>query len=775
MMKTHRTTYALLILFFAGLLVLWGLEYLGVPTDNERIRRGSVILPELLETPANGIHRLSVERGKERIVFERRNTGAGRWQMVEPMNVAAEPSRLETLVRNLKELRRSQDAGSMTGPPATFGLEQPEATIRLWGGEKKSGSAADLPLATIDIGKTVKRLRYVRPGGSGSIEVADAKLLSAVDQPIEQWRERAIAPVATFQIDSVLIKRGAKRIRVERSRTGRFRLVEPIVAPAENAKVESMLAALASLRVVDGAKGFAADDVRDFNPFGLSPPTATVELFINHEKDNPLVIEIGKPVPEHSDRIYVRQGDQDDVVIVNAQPLADLPRSSVALRSQRVSDFEPNAVSEIRLKSPIGSFVLKRESNEWMEKEPREEKADGATVEALLRHLSGLQTSEFLEPERARDPQLNPPVVTIQLKESWVGRTAATSGTDVPVLDLHVGRWDAARKVFFAQLEKDETVLTIPDKLLEVLPKNAMAFRDRSMATPAPADVRKLIITRAGRVDELVPERVGEPNRWRMRRPIDAAADARAITQILAILANLRANDIVADTQKDATKFGLDKPLLEVDWETDRTHWLKVGAQVPHEPSYYAAILDQPFVFTLRAETLKAFEAEFRDHLVMSFPPAKAERLVLTWSRPDRTVVLRHRQPAAKTELDWVDETGTDSGGIDMSATSALAKALSHLETVRYAQYEGEIEPYTGLANPRLKVTVKLSDNEPDRILRIGYAAASGQIYAALGTSLSGPVFLLPSVSWEAFIQSGERLPPLPNDVFAPAAGSKPR
>ena len=70
-------------------------------------------------------------------MFERRGTGAGGWQMVEPMNVAAEPSRLETLVRNLKELRRSLDAGSMTGPPATFGLDHPEATVRLWGSQNE--------------------------------------------------------------------------------------------------------------------------------------------------------------------------------------------------------------------------------------------------------------------------------------------------------------------------------------------------------------------------------------------------------------------------------------------------------------------------------------------------------------------------------------------------------------------------------------------------------------------------------------------------------------
>ena len=52
MMKTHRTTYTLVVLFFASLLVLWGLEYSGVRTAKENRLRESLILPELLETPA---------------------------------------------------------------------------------------------------------------------------------------------------------------------------------------------------------------------------------------------------------------------------------------------------------------------------------------------------------------------------------------------------------------------------------------------------------------------------------------------------------------------------------------------------------------------------------------------------------------------------------------------------------------------------------------------------------------------------------------------------
>ena len=210
-------------------------------------------------------------------------------------------------MRNLKEMRRSLDTGSITGAPATFGLDHPEATVRFWGSQTESAKGPAEPLATIDIGKTFGRLRYVRPGASGEIDVADAKLLAAIDQPVADWRERAMMGVPTFQVSSVAIKRGDQVIRVERGRNGRFRLVEPLVAPANGPKVESLLAAVSSLRVADGAKGFAADDVKDLAPFGLSPPAATIELTTAQGKEQPLVLHIGKPVPGKLDRVYARQ------------------------------------------------------------------------------------------------------------------------------------------------------------------------------------------------------------------------------------------------------------------------------------------------------------------------------------------------------------------------------------------------------------------------------------------------------------------------------------
>ena len=137
------------------------------------------------------MQRLEIERGKDRLVFERRGQGIGRWNMVEPIEVAAEPTRLETLVRNLKEMRKSQDSGSVAGSPDSFGLAPPVATVKLWGGAAARSQSAAAPIAALDLGKTVHNLQYVRAVGTDAIEVADVKLLNAVELPLNDWRRRS--------------------------------------------------------------------------------------------------------------------------------------------------------------------------------------------------------------------------------------------------------------------------------------------------------------------------------------------------------------------------------------------------------------------------------------------------------------------------------------------------------------------------------------------------------------------------------------------------------
>src|SRR5262249_633077 len=150
----------------------------------------------------------------------------------------------------------------------------------------------------------------------------------------------------TFQIASVRVVRrdqpgGQSRIiEAERAPSGRWVLKLPVVStaegpkkaplegPANGPKVESLLGAFSSLRVAEPPKGFVADGVKDMAPYGLDRPAISVEL--KPERGETMVVDIGKAVPDEPERLYVRQGDQDDVVMVEARALSEVPTEATA-------------------------------------------------------------------------------------------------------------------------------------------------------------------------------------------------------------------------------------------------------------------------------------------------------------------------------------------------------------------------------------------------------------------------------------------------------------
>ena len=775
-MKSNRKTLVLLALFFGGLLTMWGLERVGVRTQWEETQRADRVLPDLLNIPAAEIRRISIDRGDEHFVFARRERG--RWQMIEPLDVAAEPARVEALVRNLQDLRRSADAGTIHAPAESFGLAPPAATIRLFKMDHGS-SSSDPPLATLEVGKTFGGQRYVRPAGGDGIEVVNGRLIREVDLPRAEWRDPVVMGVPTFQVESVVINRRNKsgttelQVKAERSPDGRWKLVSPVEAPANGPKVESLLAGISSLRAMDIPKGFVADNVKDFKPYGLDTPGISVEL-MTHGDASPHILDFGNPVPDEPERVYVRQRDQDDVIIVSSRALSEFPSSPTSLRSQDVASLVPAAVKGIEIQTRTDLFKLTRTLTGWELGSPRQEKADAVAVQTLLSQVAGLQTSEFLEPELVPDPQLDPPVMTIRINQLAPirTRTSASEAEEalIPVLQLELGRHDVAKKTLFGRLKGDRTLLALPDTFMDVLPKNPYAFRDRSVLSVDPASIKRLTIRHGVHTLELEPDKSSGPNRWRMRRPVEAPADVATVTETLTALSGLRAEDFTAVPVAEGRAFGLEQPGIEVEWESDGVHRLKIGAPVPRSLNYFASLDGQPLIFLIASATARLFDAEFHDHRVVSFQANRAQRVVLRW--PNRAVRLTHRAPKERGQVEWIPEPGSEAEGIDLSRISSLVTTMSQLQTNRFIQYGGELPIAAGLNHPRLRVEVWLGGKEPNHVLRIGVPTDDGNVCGAVGEGDSGPAFLLPAPPWNELIQSGERYAPIPDNPFAPPTQS---
>ena len=166
--------------------------------------------------------------------------------------------------------------------------------------------------------------------------------------------------VPTFQVASVTIKRpGARSIRAERGHHGRWTLATPVTAPARPPKIESLLAALSSLRVVDG-EGVRRRQRQGLRPFGLSPPTVTVELTTTRRPKDRWSCTSASPFPTSPIASTSARATRTTWSSSTPRPWPRFPRPRVALRSQQVADIDPAAVTEIEIQNRAETFALKK-------------------------------------------------------------------------------------------------------------------------------------------------------------------------------------------------------------------------------------------------------------------------------------------------------------------------------------------------------------------------------------------------------------------------------
>jgi hypothetical protein len=824
-----RTTIVLLALFAAGLGVLWYADYAAIPTREQRALRANRLIPELIDTPPDEVRRLEIvrkgeeekgkgkdeekekEKGKRvhgesgRLVVVRREGGG--WQLVEPVDSAADPNLVETLVRNLKDLQKSPDAGTIRDDPAPYGLDTPRARVAIYGKETKA------PLATLDLGKTKDERAYVRPGPEkdAGIEVVDARLLNALTLPVADWRDKALVRVPSFRVAGLSIREAApdrERVAEVRRDERQWRMVRPVKAPADNDKVEGLVAELAALRVADGNDGFVAEAVRDLAPYGLDKPSMTISVTpytAGGATGTPQILELGKAVPDKPNQVYARRGDQDDVVRVEVKTLREAYKEPTSLRSQQIVDINPGRVFRVRIETLGQVFDLSRTAEGWELLSPVREAADAVSVKALLTELGEVKTSEFFEPTRVNDPRLDPPLTRVRVWQTEPGATLpAPASSDTPPegeprADLRLGRHDAVKKTVYGKLEgdtSDKPILALTDKFLSALPKNEFAYRDLAVVRFGPEQVRRLTVERPGsEVTVQAPGSGSTATHWRMVEPVDAPADEQAVTGLLMGLSNLRAERWVRARVGDGREYGLDAPRLRVKWtlETESpdftgsklkakpktpppaptTKVLRIGrASGPMGPSF-ANIEGDPKVFSLPPATVEALGIELHDRTVLQYPGDKVERVVFRW--PTRTLALRRPSETANPGAPWQPEPGYDPSGFDPSRVGAIVTSLSDLKTPRFFQYRGAIPSASGLLSPRLTLQVWTDGAPAPKELKVGAPLGDSQAYATTSPGAEGAVFALPTgPAWDALIRTPTRPGDLPDDVFTPSPGPNP-
>jgi hypothetical protein len=788
-----RGTYLLLTLFFAGLVGLWWADFARIPTRRDILRNSSRIIPELINARPDDLQKIEILGGDQPLVFVRHENGVG-WQMTSPFDVEADPSKVETLAYNLKELARKPDASTLEGDPERFGLAPPERVIRLW------GSKTSEPIASLDVGLENDKLsrRYVRVTGSEGAEVVDSKALALLRLPPIHWRDHELFRVPSFEIDGVSLQSRSAELKLKRGRDA-WRIEAPIKTLAAEPKVDGLIADLGSLRVV-GDERFIANDVKeaDLERYGLKTPLMTIRVDAgrsSHPRPSQ-ILHVGKPVEGQEGQVYVLKGGQNDVLAVDSRVLKDLRVDANPFRSSKIADLKTARVSKIAIEKPGGGFEMVKAGNEWIIVSPSMFKADKKAVEDFLKGVDKLETSTLRSSGSIPDSGLDPsaPVLKIWQTDPQAKGDAPKSGSgssdSEPALSLRIGRRDGTKRALYVQIVGDSSILVLPEIANESLPTSVLAFREHRILNEAIDPIQRLTLTGGTRkfVLNSPPLKLDPlslaPFGWWMVEPVDAPADAPTVGAILKLLGTLRAETLESESTDNLEKFGLKTPALTLTWLSTpplpkETHppglvsgsktiklderSLLVGGLVPNRPNQrYAKISDRPLIFTIGQEILTVLDTELRDHQVFSFKPESVKKIRFEW--PGRGIDVEPTRDSENTS--WKLQSAVDLPGFDLNDINGLVKAASKLATNRYAQHLGDFHAYSRLTPPRLTIRFELDDGTLPRTLRLGASDNRGKLFGSTDSGNTGAIFLLPEPMFRPWLEAPALN--LPENVFAP-------
>ena len=394
--------------------------------------------------------------------------------------------------------------------------------------------------------------------------------------------------LSTADIEEVQITLvGAETARLQKS-DGKWQLVAPTQAPADENELTSITSSLSSLeiqRVVNESAG-------DVQKYGLDPARIQVSFRSKGQKE-PLKIDLGEKTPTGGD-LYARIPGQKRVFLVSSYLDSTFNKTPFALRDKAILKIERDKVDGVELTSVSTTIQLAKKGSDWALVKPIAARADFAAVEGALERLSTAQMVGITEPDATNLAKygLDKPTATMTVA---MGSSRAT---------VTLGKTDNA--VVFAKDASRPMVFTVAPTLREDVIKMISDFRRKDLF-----DGRSFTATHAefrrGSETIVLDKTKGKDNKDVWRTSAGKDVDAAKVDELLSKITGLRAASF--ESQRHAS---LKMPVLTVtlrfgDNKMETVTFGRAGADV------FAGRADEPGAAKLEGmgldEGMKAVDA----------------------------------------------------------------------------------------------------------------------------------------------------------------------
>lgn len=550
-------------------------------------KRGSEPVRVLPNLKAAAVTSVQVRSGARAQIRADRTNGI--WQLAEPVVYPAQAVSVEKLLgelerltpapyitaRELRDRPKADEAYGFSNPQASIIVGQPEHPAHLLiGARTPPGDQVFLQVVGVD-----------------GVYVVDADFLKYIPHTAEDWRDTTLIDLKGLAFDRLAVTNGTKVFELRRDAANKlWRMVLPLQARANNAKVEESLQALQGLRI----RQFVADDPKvDLETFGLQPPE--LEVALGQGTNMAVRLQFGRSPTNNTRLAYARRLGLNAVVAVPKDLLASWYASVNDFRDPLLATWAaPVAVVDVRSQE---SFSLQQQTNGLWHALPQGFPADAGLVKDLLSALSTLQIVEF-----TKDVAIALDLPTYGLASpvrQYILKSAATSSsgpTNAVIAELSFGT-NQADKVFAQRADEPGFVYAVKRGDFQRLPFAGWQMRERRIWNLSINDVAGATILQQGRVRKII--RNG-PHNWSLALGSQGTLEDLAVEETVSGLCQLTAAAWAAHGAPDRARYGLtDKDLqITLELKNGEKASVELGSEAPGNVPYGVITLDgEPWVF----------------------------------------------------------------------------------------------------------------------------------------------------------------------------------
>ncbi len=408
------------------------------------------------------------------------------------------------------------------------------------------------------------------------------------------WLARKGQPPAVTAEDKFLLSKLGKVERLEVERPGsarlvlarsddKWRLVEPVSAPALAWQVNSLVSRLSGLRFLrkdaPDQPDFPKDDLTH-----LSAPLATVSL--TDEKGQTYNLRVGRKL-SISKNTYVQLDGDEHVYVVEADVAELLAKTANDYRETRVAQFATDQAVRLDVRGRQ-SYQLVKVGQKWSIDRPVSARADQGKVSSLLSDVSNITAEKFVndaptaadlagygldQPRLAVTVALAPPT-TQPASAHATSQPATAPAGEAKVIAVLFG--NVAEKKAFAKLGDQPWVFQVGESTLKDLQPELAELRDKSVLELEGREISRLELSPPDNPGCVLEK---SDDQWNMLTPFAGVCDQDAAGKLAAALKDLKAQEFV-DSPATLAGFGLAPPAGTIVLHfqgSDKTTTLLIG------------------------------------------------------------------------------------------------------------------------------------------------------------------------------------------------------